>query len=183
MQHCPLSTRHTAYTSLIRSTLEYASSVWDPYFQSDIQKLERMQRQSARFIKQDYKTRLPGTMTNMLQDLELLPLQERRKNIRLQLLYKIINGLVPAIPPEDYLKPVQNKRRIRPTTFDGFNSKNFVKNYQINHTQGLTVPNAKTDIYKNSFFIRTIKDWNLLEEETVTATSLENFKTRLLTRM
>ncbi len=183
MQHCPLSTRHTAYTSLIRSTLEYASSVWDPYFQSDIQKLERMQRQSARFIKQDYKTRLPGTMTNMLQDLELLPLQERRKNIRLQLLYKIINGLVPAIPPEDYLKPVQNKRRIRPTTFDGFNSKNFVKNYQINHTQGLTVPSAKTDIYKNSFFIRTIKDWNLLEEETVTATSLENFKTRLLTRM
>ena len=122
-------------------------------------------------------------MTDMLKDLELPLLQERRKNIRLSLLYKIINGLVPAIPPEDYLKPVQqNKRRIRPTTFEGYSSQNFVKNYQINNTQGLTVPVAKTNINKNSFFIRTIKDWNLLDEETVTATSIENFKERLLLR-
>ena len=183
LKHCPMYTRHTAYTSLIRSTLEYASSVWDPYYQSDIHKLERIQRQSARFIRQDYTSRQPGSVTEMLQDLNLPPLQERRKNICLTLLYKIVSGLVPAIPPEDYLKPIQNKRRIRPTTFEGYSSINFVQNYQVNNSQGLTVPTAKTEIYKNSFFIRTIKDWNILEEETVTATSLESFKTHLLHRM
>ena len=59
-----------AYIALIRSILEYGASVWDPHFQSDINKLERIQRQSARFIARDYKTRDPGCVTNMLKDLQ-----------------------------------------------------------------------------------------------------------------
>ena len=41
--------KENAYTALVRPTVEYASSVWDPHLQKDIHKLERIQRRSARY--------------------------------------------------------------------------------------------------------------------------------------
>ena len=53
MKHCPLTCMMTAYISLVRSTLEYSSVIWDPYLQKAIDKLE-VQRQAVRFISGDY---------------------------------------------------------------------------------------------------------------------------------
>ena len=50
----PQSCRKTAYIALVRSTLEYGSTIWDPYLQKDINKIEKIQKRAARFIKQDY---------------------------------------------------------------------------------------------------------------------------------
>jgi hypothetical protein len=36
----------------------------------------------------------------LLKDLELKPLQEKRKHIRLTMFYKVVEGLVPAIASE-----------------------------------------------------------------------------------
>ena len=38
--------------------LEYGAVVWDPYQSRDIIAVEKVQRQVARFIKNDYKSRL-----------------------------------------------------------------------------------------------------------------------------
>ena len=62
--------------SLVRSTLEYGAIIWDPYIQSDVTKMERIQIWAPRFITGDYKTRSPGSVTNKNLDLPLL--QERR---------------------------------------------------------------------------------------------------------
>jgi hypothetical protein len=94
---------------MVRSTLEYGCLIWDPYTNKNIDKLERLQKRAARFIKDDYKSRESGCVTNMLKDLELKPLQERRKPIRLTMFYKVVEGLVLAIASEDYLKETMNK--------------------------------------------------------------------------
>lgn len=91
----------------MRSILDYGSINWDPYLTSDIDKIERVQRRAARFKTGDYKTRDEGCVTKMLDHLELQPLQERRSASRLIFLYKVVEGLVPAIPPEEHFKPAK----------------------------------------------------------------------------
>ena len=163
----------------MRSTLEYGSSVWDPFLQKDIDKLEKIQRKAARFISSDYYSRDAGSMTNMLKNLELQTLQNRRKDNRLCLMYKIANGLVPAIPHENYLKPVLNKRRIRAKNFEDFQANNFVARQQNLHDNCFEIPASKSDIYRHSFFPRTICDWNQLPD--TSASSIDVFRKTLLT--
>ncbi|XP_074649597.1 uncharacterized protein LOC141904816 [Tubulanus polymorphus] len=69
LRHCTENSRRTAYLALVRPILEYGASVWDPHVRSDIDHLERIQKQAARFITQDYKSREPGCITKMLNRL------------------------------------------------------------------------------------------------------------------
>jgi hypothetical protein len=69
--------KKTAYISLVRSIMEYGAIVWDLYTTVDTNKLERIQRRTARFIAGDYKSREEGSVTKMLAELELESLQSR----------------------------------------------------------------------------------------------------------
>jgi len=64
----------------------------------DINKLENIQRRSARFVKGDYRT--TSSVTQMLQELGWHNLQSRHRDLRLALLYKVVMGHV-GIQPED----------------------------------------------------------------------------------
>ena len=174
LKQCSKECKRTAYVALIRSTLEYGSTVWDPHLQKDIEKLEKIQRRAARFICKDYHSRDKGSMTKNLQDLELQTLQNRRKENRLCFLFKINNGLVPAIQPENYLKPIINKRKIKAKNFDDYQSDNFVTRQQNLHNNCFQIPNSKTDAYRYSYFPRIISEWNQLES--TSATNVETFR-------
>ena len=102
--------------------LDYGSIIWDPYLSRDIEKLERVQRQAARFITVDYPyhSREEGSVTGMLDMLELETLQRRCSMCRLFFLFKVVEGLVPAINPEEYFKPQKQKRHIKPRTYENF---------------------------------------------------------------
>ena len=56
LYNCPSHTKAQSYQTLVRPILEYASSAWDPYTQSSINKLEGVQRRAARFVTGDYRT-------------------------------------------------------------------------------------------------------------------------------
>ena len=54
LKGCPEKLTQTAYFSLIRSFMEYGATVWDPYQKYNSDKIERVPRRAARFVKSRY---------------------------------------------------------------------------------------------------------------------------------
>ncbi|KAL8614093.1 hypothetical protein ACOMHN_026310 [Nucella lapillus] len=176
--HC----KKNAYLALIRPLLEYGCITWSPYLQQDINRLERIQRLSARFITNDYSTRSPGAITNMLSTLELPTLQQRRRDLRLTFFYKVVEGLVPAIPSADILTPSKTGRHIIPRDFKDYASSSAISDHIRNNSRSFQVSRCQTDQFRNSYFVNTVREWNHLDEATVTTSSVESFKARLSDR-
>jgi hypothetical protein len=159
--------------------MDYGGIIWDPYLKTDVDRLERIQHQVARFITGDYKTREPGCITKMLIDLELPTLEKRRTAQRLIFMFKMVEDLVPAISPSDFVTKTRPKRLIKSRQYSDFISQNIVENSVINNSKGLVYQRVNTEPFKNSFFIKTVLDWNHLDDNTVNQSSLESFKTAL----
>lgn len=151
------SIKEKAYVSLVRPTLEYASSVWDPYQQNDIHRLEMVQRRAARYVTNRYHN--TSSVSSMIEQLEWTTLQERRKHSRLLMMYKLKNNIVRV---DASSKLIPNERPSR-----------------NNNEQALRIPSCKTTARKDSFYPRTIKEWNTLPNCTVSAPSPESFKAQL----
>ena len=60
IKYCPQACTKTAYISLVRSTMENGEIILYPYTESDMNRLERIQPQVARFITVDYRSRKKG---------------------------------------------------------------------------------------------------------------------------
>ena len=88
LKGCTEKLKQTAYFSLIRSSMEYGATVWDPYQKYNSDKVERVQRRAARFVKSWY-----SRYSSVYEVLGWTPLSQRRQEARLILFYKIINGL------------------------------------------------------------------------------------------
>ena len=69
-------------------------------------------------ITKDYKSREEGCMTKMLNELNLPTLQSRRQKQRLIFFYKVVEGQVPAMPPDLFVNDQKPKRQIRAKKFD-----------------------------------------------------------------
>ena len=156
---CPESVKNQAYTTLIRPRLEYCSSVWDPYTHKQVKDIEGIQRRAARFVKGCY-VRTPATVTKPLKELEWSTLQQRRQMSRLTMMYKIVNDQSSPAQIPDY---VQKKTRVTRS----FHPKRFIN------------LGSKSNTYKYSFFIKTVKEWNGLPDELIEQETLESFKSAL----
>jgi hypothetical protein len=156
-----------AYISLGRSVLEYGTTIWDPYQKNDIEKLEKNQRRGARLTNKDYRSREEGYIAKMLKELNLTTLEERRKQQRLIFFYKVTEGQIPAMHSSDFTTRNEGKRQIRPKKFNNCISTNIVTRQSRINNKSVKVPEAKSEQYKNSFFVRTAIDWNNLEDRAV----------------
>ena len=155
LSNCPEEIKKQAYYALVRPYLEYASSVWDPHVQKQINDIEAVQRRAARFVKRCHD-RTPGTVTTILNELEWPTLQQRRKEARLTMMYKAINRQIYLeLPPYLNLKERQT-RQYHPKKFIALAS--------------------NSNMYKNSFMARTVSDWNLIPANVIDQTTIEAFK-------
>ena len=148
------SIKENAYKALVRPLVEYASPVWDPYHQNEIDRLEMVQRRGARYVTNRHGNR--SSVNDMLQHLDWTSLENRRKYARLALFYKIENEKVAICKEGRLIRPRRTTRNM--------------------HTKSYQLPATGSDYRKHSFFPRTIRDWNALPPGIVSAPSLEVFK-------
>ena len=161
LQRCPTSVKRQMYFALVRPILDYASVVWDPHTTSDIQRLEMIQTKAARFVINNYK-RTEGTVTDILSKLEWPSLQQRKKESRLVVMYKIHHQDI-AVPIPEYIQ------------------RQTVSRTRQHHPAKFRVMRPSTNVYKFSFFPRTILDWNELPPSLLESSKLSLFKSGLST--
>ena len=87
--------------SLVRPSLEYASSLWDPYYNTHISTIEKIQRRAAHWTLNNYNRY--SSVTTMLHDLKCPTLQYRQQRARLSLFYKSLNNLIALQIPSYYI--------------------------------------------------------------------------------
>ena len=157
LSECPQELKALSYVTLVRSVLEYACQAWDPYTKKDTDCLEKVQRSAARFVTRDYSSY--SSVTDMLSALKWRSLASRRQDLRLILMFQITHDMV-AIPTESLLTSSDSRTR---------------------SSHGLTYKHlpSKTDSYKNSFFPRTIREWNALEPSLVACDNTDTFRERV----
>lgn len=145
--------KETAYKAIVRPTLEYCSTVWDPHTQVQSRGIERVQRRAARWVTGRYHN--TSSVTDMLNDLEWRDLAQRRVDSRLAMMFKITRGLV-DIPIGVYVRVQRDGVHLQPIM-------------------------ARTNYYQFSYFPRTISDWNGLPRDTLQAQTLATFKNKVAT--
>ena len=126
-----------------------------PTLKKTLKQIEGVQRRAARFVNNCH-TREPGTVTSLLNELNWIPLKVRRTISRLTLFHKAIHG-DGGLAFLDYI--TKGRRHLRNS-----NQNKFIE----------LLPNTET--YKNSYFCRTVKDWNALPSEIVNIKSADRFK-------
>ena len=94
----PEELKRLAYITLVRSSMEYACTVWDPISLSkDSESLERIQRRAARWIMRKFD-HTASVSSALLHQVYLEPLEERRRISRLTFLYKVLHEHVAVSP-------------------------------------------------------------------------------------
>ncbi|KAI8520129.1 hypothetical protein Bbelb_033860 [Branchiostoma belcheri] len=151
--------RELAYCTLVRPIVEFASPVWDPYTVKDITRLEQVQRRAARWVTQRY--RRTSSVSNMLEELQWVSLQERRRIARLVTFYKYHTG---ALCINLSTRPTLSAQ---------------TRATRQSHPAAYKVPYSRTSYRQNSFFPRTISDWNDLEADIALSSSLEEFRCKI----
>ena len=141
---------------MARPRLEYSSTVWDPHHNKEIHSLEQVQLRVARFVHHNNLERTPGCVTNMVQSLSWESLQHRRYINLITTLFKIQHGIIDISP--DFIQPNDHHTR---------------------GSQCLRQQQATNKANKNSFYPRTISDWNQLPTHVTDLQTLQGFRVAL----
>ena len=91
----PRSVKSKAYLACVRPILEYAAACWSPTSESMNQKIEKIQRSAAKFVTNCYPKKGhydEFSVSSLLRELEWDTLENRRKQIKTIMAYKIINN-------------------------------------------------------------------------------------------
>ena len=155
-RHCNRMIKQATYFAYVRPVVEYAATAWNPHTQNIFNKIEMVQRRSARYVTGDYNR--TSSVSAMLGQLQRQSLASRRLQNRLVMLYRIRYDLV-DIDWQQHLTESTSSTR--------------------GHGSRFKTPLSTSQVYASSFFPRTAKDWNNLPEDPADSPSLEAFKSLL----
>jgi hypothetical protein len=145
----PQQAKKNAYVAMVRSILEYGSSIWAPSDKETLRKIEKIQRKATNFIVNNPYITKPNykSYKERLLETNLLPLSYRREISDLTLLCKSM-AFNSSLNIWDYI--TLNTRDTGART------------RQITQAQTFKIPRTKTSQCANFYPIRVARLWNSL---------------------
>ena len=161
-KHCSRQVKAATYTSVVRPVLEYAAPVWDPYRQADIKSREQVPsaKQLAMCTITIHRAHLDASQ-RWSTSLAGKAYRTDARSPDSAFSTKHIHSLV-DIDKATYLKPGDSRTR--------------------SHT-GFYQEHTAHEVYHNSFFPRTIREWNRLPNSVTSAPTVDGFRACLYTRL
>ena len=145
----------TLYKTMVRQPLEYGNAIWGPCYVGDMKLVEGVQRRATKLIPHLYE--LP--YEDRLKFLKLPSMEYRRLRGDMIQCFKIMNGLV-RLDKSQLFVPVT-----------GASTRG--------HHQRILRQRAHTSARAKTFSQRTIRNWNSLPSNVISAPSVDAFKTQL----
>ena len=141
-KECAREVKAATYTTMVRPVLDYAFTVWDPHQQET---LEQVQRRAARY--NDYTTRTPGCVTAM--------------GHRHGLCHRHSLGKSPRSTVHCQTEsPIQDAAWIVDVDTSSYWQQ---EDSRIRGSRRFFQERINSEVYYNSFFPRTIREWNFQE--------------------
>ena len=154
------------YKCFVRPKMEFAVAAWSPWFEKDIEVMEKVQKRAIRAMTDvhgdSYEERLKKT--------GLTTLKERRVRGDLIETFKVLKGFDNVIRDEWFdLRSGEETRPTRANTRieDGIQKKK---------TDVIYKPKTKSEVRLNFFTVRIVRTWNELPDEVKEAKSVTAFK-------
>ena len=165
--------KKTFYLTIVRSIFEHCSIIWRPKSDNQIAKFDVIQKRAVKWINgQCFEHYRDLEYFNKQKELNILPIKMKFYLNDLLLFYKIIYSLVSIMLPEHYTFINGEDLRYTRQTADIIDKKD---------TTSIACNIKPTcDIFRNSFFYRTMKVWNFLPYELRQEPKFSNFKTKLI---
>jgi hypothetical protein len=151
----------TYYHGFIRPVIEYGDLLYDSCTKELSDMVEGTQLEAARTVT---GAKRYSSHASLYNELGWNSLQDRRKMHKLCKLFAIHNQLTPK-----YLSD----------TLQSYQTQHIYRTRMANNPNQLNYPTAKKELYRKSFFISTIHDWNKLNSSCTNSPSLFCFKIRL----
>ena len=166
----PRSVKNKAYQSSVLPILEYASSCWSPTSLKQINSLEMVHHNAAKFVSNIYPKRgkfEQFSIHKILNDLNWKSLEYRRKQSRLIMTYKIVNDHLildsNSMPKAEYQRPNRKCNEMK-----------------VGYENQLVEPPWNTDVAKHTFFYAAPLLWNTtVSASQANAPSVDAFKENL----
>ena len=145
------------YVQYVRPHMEFASPVWSPWQEQDIQTLEKIQKRAVGMI-----SGLGGeSYEEKCKELNLETLQRRREKQDLLELFKMLNGAGDLDPATLFKRPEARTGVATRSTGD---------------PHKLVMPRTRLETRTNFFTVRVVEKWNNLPRELKTAKNVQQFK-------
>ena len=145
------------YKSLVRTHLDYASSVWAPYRMKHVELIEGVQRRATK--------QLPGTKN--------LTYAERLRRLKVPTLsYRRVRG--DMIEVYKIIMIISGKYDAKAGNFIKMHADNTQRTGTRGNSKKLFHQRARLEVRRHSFNVRVVQTWNSLPDEIVCAKSLRH---------
>ena len=165
--------RRALYLSLVHSIFEHCCQVWAPQTRKSLDAIEALQKRAVKWILREQHMSFSDSLyLQKLCNLDLLPMKSKFLFSDLILFYKIVNRIVKIDLPGyvSRVEPHHVTRVTRSTSSiaDGLDESSYKCNV-----------NPTVNSFRDSYFYRTVQQWNLLPVKLRSLENVESFKADL----